>query len=142
MQHPAWWYPGGGWVQPGGLARSFLERAGERTTLRADVQHASASDNGRWGWRLNAGYNRSDERVAFVPSAGTSKVRSEFTLYLAATVSGLSTLTCWPSIAGAVSIPTRHIHQTIESTNKKDLQAGILLLAACVCEIDSHNWKF
>lgn len=46
------------------------------------------------------------------------------------------------SIAGAVSIPTRHIHQTIESTNKKDLQAGILLLAACVCEIDSHNWKF
>jgi endoglucanase len=46
------------------------------------------------------------------------------------------------SIAGAVSIPTRHIHQTIESTNKKDLKAGILLLAACVCEIDSHNWKF
>jgi tRNA 5-methylaminomethyl-2-thiouridine biosynthesis bifunctional protein len=25
---PAWWYPGGGWVQPGGLARAFLRRAG------------------------------------------------------------------------------------------------------------------
>lgn len=33
---------------------------GELGTLRADVRHASASDNGRWGWRLNAGYNRSE----------------------------------------------------------------------------------
>ncbi len=31
---PAWWYPGGGWVQPAGLARSFIERAGGRATLR------------------------------------------------------------------------------------------------------------
>jgi len=31
---PAWWYPGGGWVQPAGLARSFIERAGRRTSLR------------------------------------------------------------------------------------------------------------
>lgn len=30
---PAWWYPGGGWVHPAGLARSFIERAGRRTTL-------------------------------------------------------------------------------------------------------------
>lgn len=33
---------------------------GELNTRRADLQHASASDNGRWGWRLNAGYNRSE----------------------------------------------------------------------------------
>ena len=46
------------------------------------------------------------------------------------------------SIAGAVSIPTRHIHQTIESCHKEDLAACILLLAACVCELDQHDWKF
>jgi endoglucanase len=46
------------------------------------------------------------------------------------------------SIAGAVSIPTRHIHQPIETCNKDDLKAGILLLAACVCEIDKHDWSF
>ncbi len=46
------------------------------------------------------------------------------------------------SIAGAVSIPTRHIHQTIESCHKQDLAACILLLAACVCELDQHDWKF
>ncbi|RYD25152.1 MAG: M42 family peptidase, partial [Verrucomicrobiaceae bacterium] len=34
------------------------------------------------------------------------------------------------SIVGAVSIPTRHIHQTIETVHKKDLQASIDLLVA------------
>jgi endoglucanase len=46
------------------------------------------------------------------------------------------------SIAGAVSIPTRHIHQSIESCHKEDLAACILLLAACVSELDQHDWKF
>ena len=45
------------------------------------------------------------------------------------------------SISGAVSIPTRHIHQTIETCHKKDLSACILLLAACVCELDQHDWN-
>ena len=46
------------------------------------------------------------------------------------------------SIAGAVSIPTRHIHQTIETAHKKDIEASIKLLAACICELDIHDWKF
>ena len=46
------------------------------------------------------------------------------------------------SIAGAVSIPTRHIHQTIESCHKQDLAACIQLLTACVCDLDSYDWKF
>jgi endoglucanase len=46
------------------------------------------------------------------------------------------------SIAGAVSVPTRHIHQSIESCHKDDLAACILLLAACICDLDKHDWKF
>ena len=46
------------------------------------------------------------------------------------------------SIAGAVSIPTRHIHQTIESCHKEDIAACIQLLAVCVCELDQHDWNF
>lgn len=46
------------------------------------------------------------------------------------------------SIAGAVSIPTRHIHQTIETCHKQDLAACIQLLTACVCDLDKHNWDF
>ena len=45
------------------------------------------------------------------------------------------------SIAGAVSIPTRHIHQTIESCHKGDIVACIQLLTACVCELDQHDWS-
>lgn len=46
------------------------------------------------------------------------------------------------SIAGAVSVPTRHIHQSIETCHKEDLAACIRLLAACVCDLDQHDWKF
>ncbi|MEI6178449.1 MAG: M42 family metallopeptidase [Verrucomicrobiota bacterium] len=46
------------------------------------------------------------------------------------------------SIAGAVSVPTRHIHQTIEMCHKEDLAACILLLTACVSDLDKHDWKF
>ena len=51
-------------------------------------------------------------------------------------------MTAGGSIAGAVSVPTRHIHQTIESSHKEDIATCIRLLAACVCELDKHDWKF
>ena len=54
----------------------------------------------------------------------------------------LQRMTPGGSIAGAVSIPTRHIHQTIEMSDKGDIDAGIRLLAACVCELDRHDWAF
>ena len=37
LRTPAWNYPGGGWVHPAGLARSFIERAGSQTRLRTGV---------------------------------------------------------------------------------------------------------
>lgn len=45
------------------------------------------------------------------------------------------------SIAGAISLPTRHIHQVIESCHLQDVEGAIGLLTACVCEIDKWNWK-
>ncbi|MCW1884983.1 M42 family metallopeptidase [Luteolibacter flavescens] len=55
---------------------------------------------------------------------------------------GLQRMVPGGSIAGAVSVPTRHIHQTIEMVNKQDLQASIDLLVACVSELDKHDWSF
>lgn len=46
------------------------------------------------------------------------------------------------SISGAVSIPTRHIHQVIEMVHKEDVRGSIDLLKACVENLDSYNWKF
>lgn len=45
------------------------------------------------------------------------------------------------SIAGAVSVPTRHIHQSIEMCHKGDIEASIALLSACLVEIDQGNWE-
>ena len=46
------------------------------------------------------------------------------------------------SIAGAVSIPTRHIHQVIEMVDKNDVRSAIDLLKACVLNIHSYDWDF
>ena len=46
------------------------------------------------------------------------------------------------SITGAVSIPTRHIHQVIEMVNRNDVRASIDLLRHCVENLNSFNWEF
>lgn len=46
------------------------------------------------------------------------------------------------AIAGAVSIPTRHIHQVIEMCDKDDIANSIRLLTKCVEELDKYNWSF
>ncbi len=46
------------------------------------------------------------------------------------------------SIAGAVSIPTRHIHQVIEMVHKKDVRASIDLLRNCIEGLDKYDWSF
>ena len=46
------------------------------------------------------------------------------------------------SIAGAFSIPTRHIHQVIEMVHKKDVSDCIDLMQHCLIDLDSYNWNF
>lgn len=46
------------------------------------------------------------------------------------------------AIAGAVSIPTRHIHQVIESVHKDDVSAAIVLLKTCVENLNKSDWTF
>ena len=46
------------------------------------------------------------------------------------------------AIAGAISIPTRYLHQVIEMAHKQDIQLTIDLLAACLQDIDQHDWSF
>jgi putative aminopeptidase FrvX len=46
------------------------------------------------------------------------------------------------SIAGAISIPTRHIHQVIEMAHKNDIEWSIDLLANCLQDLDKYDWSF
>jgi len=55
---------------------------------------------------------------------------------------GIQRMTEGGSIAGAVSIPTRHLHQVIEMAHKDDIQGSIDLLTACVTDIAKFDWSF
>ncbi|MFD2304404.1 M42 family metallopeptidase [Roseibacillus ishigakijimensis] len=54
---------------------------------------------------------------------------------------GLQRMSPGGSIAGAISIPTRHIHQVIEMSHKDDIQGGIDLLADAVCHLADWDWS-
>ncbi|MGB0887229.1 MAG: M42 family metallopeptidase [Vicingaceae bacterium] len=56
--------------------------------------------------------------------------------------SGIQRMTPGGSIAGAISIPTRHIHQSIEMAHKEDIRGSIDLLTNCLSELNLHNWSF
>jgi len=45
------------------------------------------------------------------------------------------------SIAGAISIPTRHIHQVIEMVHTEDVEHSIELLIHCIRNIDQQDWS-
>lgn len=55
---------------------------------------------------------------------------------------GIQRMTEGGSIAGAISIPTRHLHQVIEMAHKEDIKGSIELLTTCVSELDKFNWAF
>jgi len=46
------------------------------------------------------------------------------------------------SIAGAISIPLRHIHQVIEMAHKEDINDCINLLTVAIENLDQYDWSF
>ncbi|MCB0402186.1 MAG: M42 family metallopeptidase [Flavobacteriales bacterium] len=55
---------------------------------------------------------------------------------------GIQRMSPGGAIAGAISIPTRHIHQVIEMADKNDIRGSIDLLTGCLSELDQGNWAF
>jgi tetrahedral aminopeptidase len=53
---------------------------------------------------------------------------------------GIQRMSAGGAISGAVSVPTRHIHQVIEMVSKSDTLACISLLDACISNL--HNWDW
>lgn len=45
------------------------------------------------------------------------------------------------SIAGAISIPTRHLHQVIEMAHKGDVDQSVALLKVALESLDSYDWS-
>lgn len=72
LRHPAWFYPQGGWVQPGALARWFIARGGERIRWRGGLQVASIQrdDAGRWHLQDAQGSGIASAAVLVLANAG------------------------------------------------------------------------
>ena len=49
LRHPAWFFPGGGWLRPATLAKYFLQQSGERARLHEAANvHSIHRDGGLW----------------------------------------------------------------------------------------------
>ena len=70
---PAWFYPGGGWVDPRALARDALARAGGHSRLRLATRAASMRRDGdRWVLRDAAGRHIAAAPVVVFANAGNA----------------------------------------------------------------------
>ena len=71
LQHPAWFYPGGGWVQPAALARALLQHAGTAAEFRGGLQvQALRRDGERWQLQDDAGQVIAESATVVLANAG------------------------------------------------------------------------
>lgn len=54
---------------------------------------------------------------------------------------GLQRMSPGGSISGAISVPTRYIHQVTETAHKEDIAASVSLLIAMLEELDQFDWS-
>ncbi|MDP0492497.1 MAG: M42 family metallopeptidase [Verrucomicrobiota bacterium JB023] len=54
---------------------------------------------------------------------------------------GIQRMSPGGAIAGAISIPTRNVHQVIEMCHKDDIANAIELLTAALVELDQWDWR-
>jgi tRNA 5-methylaminomethyl-2-thiouridine biosynthesis bifunctional protein len=71
LRHPAWFYPGGGWVRPGGWSKAMLEAAADAIDFRGGTSVHSLSHSGE-RWRLGdaAGAVIAEGDVVVLANAG------------------------------------------------------------------------
>ena len=97
LQHPAWFYPGGGWVQPAALATWFLQQAGPCAEFRGGLQVQSLrTEAGRWQLLDAAGHVIAEAGTVVLSNAAdalrlmsavhwpVATVRGQISLYRAA----------------------------------------------------------
>lgn len=114
---------------PGAAAHEMITKLGEGTAIK--IMDASTICDYRMVefMKITADKHKIKWQPEILTAGGTD-------------TAGIQRMTEGGSIAGAVSIPTRHLHQVIEMAHKEDIKGSIELLAACVSELDQHDWSF
>ena len=117
------------WDTPGSTKQEQVSALGEGACIK--VMDSSTVCNYRMVAYMKkvAKKHKIKTQLEILPAGGTD-------------TSGIQRMNPGGSIAGAVSIPTRHIHQVIEMVNRRDVEASINLLKVCVEGLDSYDWSF
>jgi endoglucanase len=110
---------------PGAAAHEYITKLGEGTAIK--VMDASTICDVRMVKYMKevADRNKIKWQPEILTAGGTD-------------TAGIQRMTAGGSIAGAVSIPTRHLHQVIEMAHKEDIQGLTSLLRVCLNWISSH----
>ena len=117
------------WDTPGSTKQEQVSALGEGACIKV-MDSSTVCDYRMVAYMKEvAKKNKIKTQLEILPAGGTD-------------TSGIQRMNPGGSIAGAVSIPTRHIHQVIEMVNKNDVKNSIDLLKACVENLDSYNWSF
>jgi endoglucanase len=114
---------------PGALAHEQVTELGKGTAIK--IMDASTICDSRMVsyMKVTAGKYKIKWQPEILKAGGTD-------------TAGLQRMGKNGSIAGAISIPTRHIHQVIEMANKKDIEGSISLLNYCLQDLDKYDWSF
>lgn len=117
------------WDTPGSTKQEQVSALGEGACIKV-MDSSTVCDYRMVAYMKEvAKKNNIKTQLEILPAGGTD-------------TSGIQRMNPGGSIAGAVSIPTRHIHQVIEMVDKNDVRASIDLLRYCVESLDSYNWDF
>jgi putative aminopeptidase FrvX len=112
---------------PGALAQEMVTKLGDGTAIKI-MDSSTICDYRMVDYmKKTADKYKIKWQPEILPAGGTD-------------TAGIQRMSAGGSIAGAVSIPTRHIHQVIETANKKDIEGSISLLKHCLEDLDKYQW--
>ena len=114
---------------PGAREHEMITRLGDGTAIK--IMDSSTICDFRMVEYIKktAAKHKIKTQLEILPAGGTD-------------TAGIQRMTPGGAISGAVSIPTRHIHQVIEMADKDDILGSIALLKNCIQDLDTYDWSF
>jgi len=114
---------------PGGQAHEAVTRLGDGAAIKI-MDGTSISDYRMVSYLKQVANNKKVKwQPEILPAGGTD-------------TAGIQRYGKRGSIAGAISIPLRHLHQTIEMAHKADILECIKLLEYALLDLDQYDWAF
>jgi len=114
---------------PGSVPHEAVTKLGEGTAIKI-MDSATIADYRMVRYMKNiANKNKIKWQPELLPAGGTDTAH-------------LQRMNKSGAIAGAVSIPTRHIHQVIESVHKIDVVESVKLLTASIKNLDKFDYEY